>query len=196
MELVIVESPSKAKTIEKYLGGKYKVDASGGHIRDLPEKRLGVDLANNYEPNYTISADKKDTIRKLKQLSAKSDRIYLATDPDREGEAISWHLQEVLEIKDKACRIEFNEISEKAIKKALENPRDINYNLVDSQQARRVMDRLVGYKLSPFLCKKIKDGLSAGRVQSVTLKLVVDREREITAFVPQEYWTISALIRG
>jgi len=196
MELVIVESPSKAKTIEKYLGGKYKVDASGGHIRDLPEKRLGVDLANNYEPNYTISADKKDTIRKLKQLSAKSDRIYLATDPDREGEAISWHLQEVLEIKDKACRIEFNEISEKAIKKALENPRDINYNLVDSQQARRVMDRLVGYKLSPFLCKKIKDGLSAGRVQSVTLKLVVDREREITAFVPQEYWTISALIEG
>ncbi len=196
MELVIVESPSKAKTIEKYLGGKYKVDASGGHIRDLPEKRLGVDLANNFEPNYTISADKKDVIKRLKQVSAKSDRIYLATDPDREGEAISWHLQEVLEIKDKACRIEFNEISEKAIKKALENPRDINYNLVDSQQARRVMDRLVGYKLSPFLCKKIKDGLSAGRVQSVTLKLVVDREREISAFVPQEYWTISALIEG
>jgi len=196
MELVIVESPSKAKTIEKYLGGSYRVSASGGHVRDLPEKRLGVDIENNYEPNYTITADKKTTIKKLKDMSNKAEKIYLATDPDREGEAISWHLQEVLEIKDKAVRIEFNEISANAIKKAIANPRDINYNLVDSQQARRVMDRLVGYKLSPYLCKKIKDGLSAGRVQSVTLKLVVDREREIQAFIPQEYWTISALYNG
>ncbi len=194
MELVIVESPSKAKTIEKYLGGKYKVDASGGHIRDLPEKRLGVDVLHNFEPNYVISQDKKTTITRLKNASSKADKIFLATDPDREGEAISWHLQEVLGIKDKSLRIEFNEISEKAIKNAIAHPRDINYNLVDSQQARRVMDRLVGYKLSPFLCKKIKDGLSAGRVQSVTLKLVVDREREILAFVPQEYWNISAVL--
>ena len=194
MELVIVESPSKAKTIEKYLGGAYKVDASGGHVRDLPEKRLGVDVAHDYEPNYVISQDKKDVIARLKKLVAKSERIYLATDPDREGEAISWHLQEVLGIKDKAVRIEFNEISEKAIKNAIASPRELDINLVDSQQARRVMDRLVGYKLSPFLCKKIKDGLSAGRVQSVTLKLVVDREREITSFVPQEYWTIGAIL--
>lgn len=190
MQLIIVESPSKAKTIEKYLGGRIKVDASGGHVRDLPEKRLGVNVADNYEPNYVITADKRSVIKRLQDKCDKSDKIYLATDPDREGEAISWHLQEVLGIKGKSQRIVFNEISERAVKNALANPRDINYNLVDSQQARRVLDRLVGYKLSPFLCKKIKDGLSAGRVQSVALRLVVDREREIQAFVAKEYWNI------
>lgn len=190
MQLIIVESPSKAKTIEKYLGGKYRVDASGGHVRDLPEKRLGVNVAENFEPNYVITASKRQTIKKLIDESNAADRIYLATDPDREGEAISWHLQEVLGIKGKSKRIVFNEISEKAVKNALLNPRDINLNLVDSQQARRVLDRLVGYKLSPFLCKKIKDGLSAGRVQSVALRIVVDKEREIRAFVPKEYWNI------
>lgn len=194
MQLIIVESPSKAKTIEKYLGGKYKVDASGGHVRDLPEKRLGVNIAKNYEPNYVISADKKPVIKRLKEKVEKADRIYLATDPDREGEAISWHLQEVLGLKDKAQRIEFNEISEKAVKEALKNPREINYNLVDSQQARRVLDRLVGYKLSPLLCKRIQNGLSAGRVQSVALRIIVDKEREIRAFVPAEYWNLTATL--
>ena len=190
MQLIIVESPSKAKTIEKYLGGKIKVDASGGHIRDLPEKRLGVNVSDNFEPNYVISADKRSVIKRLQDKCDKCDKVYLATDPDREGEAISWHLQEVLGLQGKSQRIVFNEISERAVKNALQNPRDINYNLVDSQQARRVLDRLVGYKLSPFLCKKIKDGLSAGRVQSVTLRLVVEREREILAFNPKEYWNI------
>ena len=194
MQLIIVESPSKAKTIEKYLGGKYKVDASGGHVRDLPEKRLGVNIAKNYEPNYVISADKKPVIKRLKEKVEKADKIYLATDPDREGEAISWHLQEVLGLKDKAQRIEFNEISEKAVKEALKNPREINYNLVDSQQARRVLDRLVGYKLSPLLCKRIQNGLSAGRVQSVALRIIVDKEREIRAFVPAEYWNLTATL--
>ena len=194
MQLIIVESPSKAKTIEKYLGGKYKVDASGGHVRDLPEKRLGVNIAKNYEPNYVITADKKPIIKRLKEKVEKADKIYLATDPDREGEAISWHLQEVLGLKDKAQRIEFNEISEKAVKEALKNPREINYNLVDSQQARRVLDRLVGYKLSPLLCKRIQNGLSAGRVQSVALRIIVDKEREIRAFVPTEYWNVTATL--
>ena len=196
MQLIIVESPSKAKTIEKYLGGKYKVDASAGHIRDLPEKRLGVNLKNNYEPNYVIPADKKPIIKRLQEKADKADKVYLATDPDREGEAISWHLQEVLGLKDKAQRIEFNEISEKAVKNALANPREINQNLVDSQQARRILDRLVGYKLSPFLCKRIQNGLSAGRVQSVALRIIVDKEREIQAFVPQEYWNLTALLNA
>ncbi len=190
MKLIIVESPSKAKTIEKYLGGEYKVEASGGHVRDLPEKRLGVNVAGNFEPNYVITPNKKDTIKKLSDLSRKAEKIYLATDPDREGEAISWHLQEVLDLKGRSRRIEFNEISERAVRNALAHPRDINYNLVDSQQARRVLDRLVGYKLSPFLCKKIKEGLSAGRVQSVALRIIVDKEREIKAFVPKEYWNL------
>ena len=188
MQLIIVESPSKAKTIEKYLGGDFKVEASGGHVRDLPEKRLGVNVSNNFEPNYVVTPGKKAVIKQLQTQAMKADKIYLATDPDREGEAISWHLEEVLGLKGKSQRIVFNEISERAVKQALQNPRDINYNLVDSQQARRVLDRLVGYKLSPFLCKKIKDGLSAGRVQSVALRIVVDKEREILAFKPQEYW--------
>lgn len=192
MDLIIVESPSKAKTIAKYLKGKYKVDASGGHIRDLPEKRLGVDIDNNFEPTYVISPEKKQVIKRLTDEAAKADNVYLATDPDREGEAISWHLKNVLKLKDGKNRIEFNEISPAAVTKALQNPRDINYNLVDAQQARRVLDRLVGYKLSPLLCKRIQEGLSAGRVQSVALRLIVDREREITSFVPEEYWNVTA----
>ena len=196
MQLIIVESPSKAKTIEKYLKGKYKVDASEGHVRDLPEKRLGVNVSGNFEPYYEISPSKKAVIKRLEEKAQKADKVYLATDPDREGEAISWHLMEVLKLQDKAQRIEFNEVSEKAIRHALENPREINKNLVDSQQARRVLDRLVGYKLSPFLCKRIKDGLSGGRVQSVTLRLITDREREIKAFVPQEYWNLSATLKA
>ncbi len=196
MQLIIVESPSKAKTIEKYLKGKYKVDASEGHVRDLPEKRLGVNVSGNFEPNYEISPSKKAVIKRLEEKAAKADKVYLATDPDREGEAISWHLMEVLKLQKKAQRIEFNEVSEKAIKNALEHPREINKNLVDSQQARRVLDRLVGYKLSPFLCKRIKDGLSGGRVQSVTLRLITDKEREIQAFKPQEYWNISATLKA
>ncbi len=196
MQLIIVESPSKAKTIEKYLKGKYKVDASEGHVRDLPEKRLGVNVSDNFEPNYVVTADKKQTIKRLQEKTAKADKVFLATDPDREGEAISWHLMEVLKLQGKAQRIVFNEVSEKAIKKAISEPREINKNLVDSQQARRVLDRLVGYKLSPFLCKRIQDGLSAGRVQSVTLRLIVDKEREIQAFKPQEFWNLLATFKG
>ena len=192
MDLIIVESPSKAKTISKYLKGKYKVDASGGHVRDLPEKRLGVDIANNFEPTYVVTPEKKAVIKRLTDEAAKADNVYLATDPDREGEAISWHLKNVLKLKDGKNRIEFNEISPAAVTKALQNPREIDYNLVDAQQARRVLDRLVGYKLSPLLCKRIRSGLSAGRVQSVALRLIVDRERESQAFVPEEYWNINA----
>ena len=192
MDLIIVESPSKAKTIAKYLKGKYKVDASGGHVRDLPEKRLGVDIEHNFEPTYVVTPDKKAVIKRLSEEAAKADNVYLATDPDREGEAISWHLKNVLKLKDGKNRIEFNEISPKAVNSALEHPREIDYNLVDAQQARRVLDRLVGYKLSPLLCKRIRSGLSAGRVQSVALRLIVDREREIQAFVPEEYWNVNA----
>ncbi len=191
MDLIIVESPSKAKTISKYLKGKYRVDASGGHIRDLPEKSLGVMIDKNFEPRYVISGGKEDVVRRLSEEAKRADRVYLATDPDREGEAISWHLQTILGLpEDGKNRIEFNEISPKAVAHALEHPRTINYNLVDAQQARRVLDRLVGYKLSPLLNSKLQNGLSAGRVQSVALRLVVDREREISAFVPEEYWTV------
>ena len=192
MELIIVESPSKAKTISKYLKGKYRVDASGGHVRDLPEKRLGVNIDKNFEPTYVDNPDKKQVIKRLSEEAAKAEHVYLATDPDREGEAISWHLKNVLKLKDGKNRIEFNEISPAAVTKALQNPREIDYNLVDAQQARRVLDRLVGYKLSPLLCKRIRSGLSAGRVQSVALRLIVDREREIKAFVPKEYWNVNA----
>lgn len=193
MDLIIVESPSKAKTISKYLKGKYRVDASGGHIRDLPQKTLGVAIDKNFEPRYVTSIGKEETVKRLADEAKRADRIFLATDPDREGEAISWHLQTVLGLDAEGKnRIEFNEISPKAVERALKNPRTINYNLVDAQQARRVMDRLVGYKLSPLLNNKIQNGLSAGRVQSVALRLVVDREREIQAFVPEEYWSIHA----
>lgn len=196
MDLIIVESPSKAKTISKYLKGKFRVDASGGHVRDLPERTLGVKITNNFEPKYEITANKKDVIKRLSEEAKKAGKVYLATDPDREGEAISWHLQTVLGLDaEGANRIEFNEISPAAVQKALENPRKINYNLVDAQQARRVLDRLVGYKLSPLLNNRIQNGLSAGRVQSVALRLIVDREREITSFVPDGYWTFGAMLQ-
>ncbi len=193
MDLIIVESPSKAKTISKYLKGKFRVDASGGHVRDLPEKTLGVKITENFEPHYEITPNKKDVIKRLTDEAKRADRVYLATDPDREGEAISWHLQTVLGMDpDGAHRVEFNEISPRAVQNALKNPRKIDYNLVDAQQARRVLDRLVGYKLSPFLNNRIQDGLSAGRVQSVALRLIVDREREISAFIPEEYYAFNA----
>lgn len=193
MDLIIVESPSKAKTIAKYLNGKYRVDASGGHIRDLPEKKLGVAEDKNFEPKYVITPGKEETVKRLSEEAKKAGKVYLATDPDREGEAISWHLQTVLGLDaNEKNRIEFNEISQKAVVAALKNPRTVDYNLVDAQQARRVLDRLVGYKISPLLNKKLRSGLSAGRVQSVALRLIVEREREILAFVPEEYWTITA----
>ncbi len=200
MDLIIVESPSKAKTISKYLKGQYRVDASAGHIRDLPVHTLGVDVKNNYEPKYVNSEGKEDVIRRLTDATKKAGKVYLATDPDREGEAIAWHLQTVLGLDEKGKnRIEFNEVSKSAIEKALTEPRQINYSLVDAQQARRVLDRLVGYKLSTLLNHKIEDKkgngkrtLSGGRVQSVALRLIVEREREITAFVPQEYWNLTA----
>ncbi len=193
MDLIIVESPSKAKTISKYLKGKYRVDASGGHVRDLPEKTLGVKITENFEPHYEITPNKKEIIKRLTEEAKKAGRVYLATDPDREGEAISWHLQTVLGMDpDGENRVEFNEISPRAVQNALKNPRKIDYNLVDAQQARRVLDRLVGYKLSPLLNNRIQDGLSAGRVQSVALRMIVDKEREITAFVPEEYYTFTA----
>ncbi len=200
MDLIIVESPSKAKTITKYLKGKYRVDASAGHIRDLPVHTLGVDVKNNFEPKYVNSEGKEDVIRRLVDATKKADRVYLATDPDREGEAIAWHLQTVLGLDEQGeNRIEFNEVSQKAIEAALKTPRKINYSLVDAQQARRVLDRLVGYKLSTLLNHKIEDKngngkrtLSGGRVQSVALRLIVEREREILAFIPQEYWNLTA----
>lgn len=193
MNLVIVESPSKAKTIGKYLGKDFKVDASGGHIRDLPQKALGVDIKNNYEPKYVVNSLKKETVKRLNQEAKKADNVYLATDPDREGEAISWHLAHILKISPQSKnRIVFNEISKKAVQNALNSPREININLVNAQQARRVLDRLVGYKISPFLCKRISNKLSAGRVQSVALKLIIDREKEIQNFKPKEFWTITA----
>ena len=193
MELIIVESPHKAKTIEKFLKGNYKVDASKGHVRDLPVKHLGVNIKKNFEPKYVITPEKKADIEKLSEDAKKADKVFLATDPDREGEAISWHLAEVLGLDiNTANRIEFNEISEKALKNALDNPRKINMNLVDAQQARRVLDRLVGYTVSPAASSRLNENLSAGRVQSVALKMVVDREREIKAFVPQEFWNIHA----
>ena len=193
MQLIIVESPHKAKTIEKFLKGDYKVEASKGHVRDLPANRMGIKIDGNFEPYYEISPEKKNDIKRLKEHANKATQVFLATDPDREGEAISWHLKEVLELKDGiANRIEFNEISENAVKKALANPRKIDKNLVDAQQARRVLDRLVGYSISPAASCRLNDSLSAGRVQSVALKMVVDREREITNFKPQEYWNLKA----
>ena len=191
-KLVIVESPAKAKTIKKYLGKDYDVTASMGHVRDLPEKRLGVDIENDFSPVYVNVTGKKDLLKSLKEKASKSDIVYLATDPDREGEAISWHLSQLLKLDDTApIRVSFNEITKKAVTSAIQDPRPINGDLVNAQQARRILDRLVGYKLSPFLWKKIKRGLSAGRVQSVATRLVVDREREITAFNPEEYWNLS-----
>ncbi|MGN1043129.1 MAG: type I DNA topoisomerase, partial [Christensenellales bacterium] len=194
MKLVIVESPTKAKTIQKYLGKDFRVLASGGHVCDLPEKSLGIDIEHDFQPEYVQVKEKKDLIKRLKQAVKESDAVYLATDPDREGEAISWHLSNVLELPKGENRIEFNEISSRAVSSALKSPREINMNLVNAQQARRVLDRLVGYKISPILNKKIKQGLSGGRVQSAALKMIVDREREIRAFKPEEYWNIYAFL--
>ncbi len=193
--LVIVESPAKAKTIEKYLGDDYKVVASMGHLRDLPKSTLGIDIENDFEPKYIPVKDHKDVIDALKKLSKSAKTVYLATDPDREGEAISWHLKELLALPDdKARRVTFNEITKKVVTESVGNPRDIDKDLVDAQQARRLLDRLVGYKLSPLLWKKIKRGLSAGRVQSVATRMVVDREKEIENFVREEYWLLDAVL--
>ena len=193
--LVIVESPSKAKTIGKYLGPDYIVKASMGHLRDLPKSTMGVDLEGNFEPKYIPVRGKEELIRELKKASAGVDTVYLATDPDREGEAISWHLKELLGLPDdKARRVTFNEITQKVVNESIRNPRDIDYDLVDAQQARRVLDRIVGYQLSPLLWKKVRRGLSAGRVQSVATRMVVDRENEIRAFIPKEYWSLDVTL--
>ncbi|MDD6795921.1 MAG: type I DNA topoisomerase [Clostridiaceae bacterium] len=194
--LVIVESPAKAKTIQKYLGKNYTVEASMGHVRDLPKSKLGVDIEDNYNPKYITIRGKGELISKLRKLAKKSDKVYLATDPDREGEAISWHLANILKIEeDSACRIEFNEITKTAVKGSLKKARKINLNLVDAQQARRILDRLVGYEISPILWKNVKWGLSAGRVQSVALRLICDRENEIKAFKPKEYWSVDCTLK-
>lgn len=193
LKLVVIEAPAKRETLKKYLGEGYEVFATKGHIRDLPAKSFAIDLNNNYEPHYENNADKKELISELKRKAEKADEVLIATDPDREGEAISWHVAHVLGLDPSTkCRIQFNEISKKAVLKALESPREIDLNLVNAQQARRVMDRIVGYKLSPILSKKIAPKLSAGRVQSVALKLVVDREIEIEQFKPEEYWNVTA----
>ncbi len=192
-KLVIVESPSKAKTIKKYLGPGYEVVASMGHVRDLPENRLSVDVKHDFAPKYVIIKGKEKLVDELKAAAAKSDGIYLATDPDREGEAISWHLAYILGLDvNEENRVTFNEITKTGVEGGMAHPRSIDMNLVNAQQARRILDRLVGYKLSPFLAKVIRRGLSAGRVQSVAVRLVVDREEEIRAFQPEEYWTIDA----
>ncbi|MBE6019563.1 MAG: type I DNA topoisomerase [Clostridiales bacterium] len=191
--LLVVESPSKARIISKYLGSKYKVIASVGHVRDLPKSRLGVDVENNFEPEYINIRGKGDTIKEIKKEAAASSKVLLATDPDREGEAISWHLAHLLDIDpDTECRVMFNEINKQTVQEAIKEPRAIDSGLVDAQQARRVLDRLVGYQISPLLWKKVSWGLSAGRVQSAALKLICDREREILDFIPKEYWRIAA----
>ncbi|AZR72361.1 DNA topoisomerase I [Anoxybacter fermentans] len=192
-KLVIVESPAKAKTIRKFLGKEFRVEASMGHVIDLPKSQLGVDIENNFKPKYITIRGKGKILNSLKKAAKKSKEVYLATDPDREGEAISWHLARALKLDtDKPCRIEFNEITKKAVQNAIKSPRVIDQHRVDAQQARRVLDRLVGYKLSPLLWNKVRKGLSAGRVQSVAVRIICDREREIEAFVPEEYWTIDA----
>ena len=192
-KLIIVESPAKANTIKKFLGGSTKVMASMGHIRDLPKSKLGIDVNNNFEPEYINIRGKGDLIKELKKDAKKAKKVYLATDPDREGEAIAWHLSKILDVDaDKITRVTFNEITKTAVQKAIKEPRSIDINLVDAQQARRVLDRIVGYKISPVLWKKVRRGLSAGRVQSVAVKLIVDREEEIEKFIPEEYWNIYA----
>ena len=191
--LVIVESPAKAKTIEKFLGKDYTVVSSFGHIADLPAKELGVDVDGDFKPKYIVSSDKKDVVKKLKTLSKKAEMVWLASDEDREGEAIAWHLAEELELtEDRTKRIVFHEITKNAILRAIENPRKINYNLVNAQQARRVLDRLVGYELSPVLWRKVKGGLSAGRVQSVSVRLIVEQERKILNFEAKASYRVDA----
>lgn len=194
--LVIVESPAKAKTIERYLGRKYKVKASMGHVRDLPKSQMGVDTEENYQPKYITIRGKGDVLKDLRKSAKKAKKVYLAADPDREGEAIAWHLAHALGVdEDSECRVVFNEITKEAIKDSFKQPRTIDHDLVDAQQARRILDRLVGYNISPLLWKKVKKGLSAGRVQSVAMKIILDREREIENFKPEEYWSIDALFQ-
>src|SRR5262245_56494371 len=195
--LVVVESPAKAKTINKYLGRDFKVIASMGHVRDLPKSKLGVDVDSGFEPEYVVLPDRVKVIKELKDAAKSAEEIYVATDPDREGEAIGWHLTEELgAAKKKVRRLMFNEITKKAILEAIKHPGEIDMKMVDAQQARRVLDRLVGYKISPILWDKVRRGLSAGRVQSVALKLICAREREIEAFVPEEYWHVTARLAG
>ncbi|MGL4483969.1 MAG: DNA topoisomerase, partial [Anaerovoracaceae bacterium] len=195
--LVIVESPSKGKTISKFLGSKYKVVASVGHIRDLPKSKIGVNIENDFEPEYINIRGKGDLIKSLKKEAELANKVYLATDPDREGEAIAWHLAYILGIDEKEkCRIAFNEITQKSVREAVKEAREIDIKLVDAQQARRVLDRLVGYKLSPILWNKVRRGLSAGRVQSAALKIICDREDEIKAFIPKEFWNVDGYFPG
>ena len=194
-KLIIVESPAKANTIKRFLGGNTKVVASMGHIRDLPKSKMGVDIEHDFEPEYINIRGKGDLIKALKKDAKDAKQIYLATDPDREGEAIAWHLAHILGIpEDSVCRVTFNEITKETVKESMKKPRKIDMNLTNAQQARRVLDRIVGYKISPLLWKKVKPGLSAGRVQSVAVKLIVDRENEIRNFVPEEYWNIYATL--
>ncbi len=191
--LVIVESPAKVKTIKKFLGSNYQVMASNGHVRDFPKSKMGIDFENDYEPQYITIRGKGEILAKLRKAAKKADKVYLATDPDREGEAISWHLSKSLKLDDnKMYRISFNEITKNAVKESIKNAREIDMDLVDAQQARRMLDRMVGYRISPLLWAKVKRGLSAGRVQSVALRIICDREEEINAFIPEEYWTIEA----
>ena len=194
-KLVIVESPAKANTIKKFLGGKSKVVASMGHVRDLPKSKLGIDVENDFEPEYINIRGKATLINSLKKDAKEAKKVYLATDPDREGEAIAWHLAYLLGIDSNSiCRVTFNEITKQTVQKSIKEPRSIDMNLTDAQQARRVLDRIVGYKISPVLWKKVKRGLSAGRVQSVAVKLIVDREEEIENFIPEEYWNINLIV--
>ena len=195
MYLVIVESPAKVNTIKKFLGANYQVMASNGHVRDLPKSQLGFDVENDYEPKYITIRGKGDILAKLRKEAKKAEKIYLATDPDREGEAISWHLSKALKLEDDQIkRITFNESTKNAVKASLKEPRAINMNLVDAQQTRRILDRMVGYEISPVLWAKVKRGLSAGRVQSVALRLICDREAAIEAFITKEYWSLDVLL--
>ena len=194
--LVIVESPAKVKTIKKFLGKNYTVAASNGHVRDLPKSQLGIDVEHDFEPKYITIRGKGEILANLRKEAKKADKVYLATDPDREGEAISWHLAAALKLDEKKMRrITFNEITKNAVKASLKTPRDIDMDLVDAQQARRVLDRMVGYRISPLLWAKVKRGLSAGRVQSVALRIIADREEEINAFIPEEYWSLDAILK-
>ncbi|MFW6179554.1 MAG: type I DNA topoisomerase, partial [Desulfohalobiaceae bacterium] len=196
-DLIIVESPAKVKTIKKFLGQQYLVEASVGHVRDLPTKTLGVDEDNSFTPEYQVVSGKKKVVQQLQSAAAKAENVYLAPDPDREGEAIAWHVAELVQEKNTNIRrIQFNEITSQAVQEALKNPRELDHNLFASQQARRILDRLVGYKISPLLWSKVKRGISAGRVQSVALRLIVERERERQGFVPQEYWVFRAQLEG
>ena len=194
--LVIVESPAKAKTIERFLGKDFVVKSSFGHVRDLAKKNLGIDIENHFQPEYVVSNDKKKVVKELKDLANKASTVWIASDEDREGEAIAWHLQEVLDLDpQKTRRIVFHEITKDAIRRAIENPRQVDNNLVNAQQARRILDRLVGFELSPLLWKKVKPALSAGRVQSVAVKLIVEREREIQQFTPKDYYKVTGIFR-